>query len=192
MTAAMNPHCAIAARRTAGELCTPPRKFAAGRKERERKRRRLKVARRNRGAEREQPDEGGPAVKDERELPSLTPNQLEALRRFAILDINEEELRRHLAGVFEVHFEPTRTHAEGRAPRRTVSGSFRMPEPGIVITRDHIANALERKRLGKITERDLVHWATILLLNDAYVLDPGDEDLIAEWLNDISLHLDAS
>jgi hypothetical protein len=30
------------------------------------------------------------------------------------------------------------------------------------------------------------------MLNDAYVLDPGDEDLIAEWLNDISLNLDAS
>jgi hypothetical protein len=65
-----------------------------------------------------------------------------------------------------------------------------MPEPGIVITREHVSNALERKRFGLLTERDLVHWATILLLNDAYVLDPGDEDLIAEWLNDISLNLD--
>jgi hypothetical protein len=131
-------------------------------------------------------------VKDERELPSLTPNQMEALRKFAALDIGEEELRSRLAGVFEVHFEPTRAAAEGRAQRRTVSGSFRVPEPGIVISREHIANALEQKRLGRISERDLVHWATILLLNDAYVLDPGDEDLIAEWLNDISLHLDAS
>jgi hypothetical protein len=60
-----------------------------------------------------------------------------------------------------------------------------------VISREHIAHALEQKRLGRITERDLVHWATILLLNDAYVLDPGDEDLIAEWLNDISVNLDA-
>jgi hypothetical protein len=66
-----------------------------------------------------------------------------------------------------------------------------MPEPGIAITRQHLANALEKKRVGKISERDLVHWATILLLNDAYVLDPGDEDLIAEWLNDISVNLDA-
>ncbi len=88
-----------------------------------------------------------------------------------------------LAGVFEFELEPS---------RRSAKTSFRMPEPGIVITREHIATALEQKRLGRITERDLVHWATILLLNDAYVLDPGDEDLIAEWLNDISLHLDAS
>ena len=43
---------------------------------------------------------------------------------------------------------------------------------------DHIANALGRKRAGVVSERDLVHWATILLLNDAYVLDPGDEVLV--------------
>jgi hypothetical protein len=53
-------------------------------------------------------------------------------------------------------------------------------------------NALEHKRFELISERDLVYWATILLLNDAYVFDPGDEDLIAEWLNDISFNLDAS
>ena len=128
---------------------------------------------------------------DERQLPSLTPNQMEALRQFALLEIREEELQRRLAGVFEVHFEPMPVAAAGRHQRRTVMGRFRMPEPGIVITREHISNALERRRFGLISERDLVHWATILLLNDAYVLDPGDEDLIADWLNDISLNLNA-
>jgi hypothetical protein len=131
-------------------------------------------------------------VTDERKLPSLTVNQLEALRRFALLEIGEAELRQRLTGVFEIFFEPMVTSAEGRTLRRTATGNFRVPEPGIVISREHIANALEQKRLGRITESDLVHWATILLLNDAYVLDPGDEDLIAEWLNDISVNLDAS
>jgi hypothetical protein len=128
---------------------------------------------------------------DERQLPSLTPNQLEALRQFAWLEIREEELQRRLAGVFEVHFEALHASAAGRHQRRAVHGAFRMPEPGIEITREHISNALERKRTELITERELVHWATILLLNDAYVLAPGDEDLIADWLNDISLNLDA-
>ncbi len=128
---------------------------------------------------------------DERHLPSLTPTQLDALRYFALFEISEDELQRRLAGVFEVHFESLPMTAAGRHQRRMVRGSFRMPEPGIVITREHISNALERKRFGLISERDLVHWATILLLNDAYVLDPGDEDLIADWLNDISLNLNA-
>jgi predicted signal transduction protein with EAL and GGDEF domain len=131
-------------------------------------------------------------VTDERKLPSLTAKQLEALRRFALLEIDEAELRQRLTGVFEIHFEPMVTAGEGRTLRRTATGNFRVPEPGIVISRQHIANALEQKRLGQITERELVHWATILLLNDAYVLDPGDEDLIAEWLNDISVNLDGS
>lgn len=105
------------------------------------------------------------------------------LRRFASFEAGVEDVRDTLAGVFEFDLE---------TEHKTATTSFRMPEPGIVITRDHIARALEQKRLGLISERDLVHWATILLLNDAYVLDPGDEDLIADWLNDISVHLDAS
>jgi hypothetical protein len=117
---------------------------------------------------------------------------MDVLRRFASFEISEDELRRSMAGVFEVHFEPSQKAASGPTPRRTATHHFRMPEPGIVISREHIANALEHKRLGRITERELVHWATILLLNDAYVLDPGDEDLIAEWLNDISVNLDGS
>ena len=118
----------------------------------------------------------------EPELPPLTPRQLEALRLFAALEIGVEEMRRSLAGAFDFEFQ---------AEQRTATGHFRIPEPGITVTRAHIANALEMKRVGLISERDLVHWATILLLNDAYVWEAGDEDLISEWLNDISVHLDA-
>jgi hypothetical protein len=126
----------------------------------------------------------------EAQLPRLTDKQLEALRRFALLEIAVPELLHVLAGAFE--FVPSQQTDAGITQQRTATGHFRMPEPGIVISRHHISNALDKKRDGLISERDLVYWATILLLNDAYVLDPGDEDLIAEWLNDISLHLDAS
>jgi len=127
----------------------------------------------------------------EAELPNLTNKQLDTLRRFGMLEIGVPEMLHSLAGVFEVDFQ-SRQHSESDPVQsRTASGQFRMPEPGIVITRAHIANALDLKRAGLVSERDLVHWATILLSNDAYVLDPGDEDLIAEWLNDISMNLDA-
>ncbi|MFZ0392539.1 MAG: hypothetical protein WCF17_14130 [Terracidiphilus sp.] len=120
---------------------------------------------------------------DESQLPHLTQHQQEVLRRFAWFDADIDELREAMAGVFE--FDLQRGHRAART-------GFKMPEPAIAITRGHLENALTRKREDLITERDLVDWATLLLLNDAYVLDPGDEDLIAEWLNDISLHLDAS
>jgi hypothetical protein len=127
-------------------------------------------------------------LKEESQLPSLTLDQMEVLRRFALFEASADEMRRSLAGVFDFHLEPRHALAE----RRAATGNFRLPEPGILITRKHIENALELKRFDLITERNLVVWATVLLLNDAYVWDPAEEDLIAEWLNDISLNLDAS
>jgi len=125
-------------------------------------------------------------------FPPLTETQLDVMRRFALLEIGVDEMHRSLEGVFEVYFEP-KEEVDGKVTqRRTAHNRFPIPEPGIVITREHIVNALERKRFELITERDLVVWATVLLLNDAYVWDPGDEDLIADWLNDISVNLDAS
>ena len=118
---------------------------------------------------------------DESELPHLTEHQQEVLRRFAWLEASLAEFQTAMTGVFDF---------ELKRGERSAQTYFRMPEPGIAITQAHIANALELKRLGSITEKDLVNWATLLLLNDAYVLDPDHEDLIAEWLNDISLHLD--
>jgi hypothetical protein len=115
------------------------------------------------------------------ELPTLTEEQLEVLRRFASLDASLEDVRRSLAGVFEFNLEPE---------VRTSSSHFRVPEPGVLITRDTISRALEHKRLGLMSERDLVYWATMILLNDAYEIDPTDEDFVADWLNDISYNLD--
>lgn len=120
---------------------------------------------------------------DESQLPHLTAHQQDVLRRFAWFEADLDEVREAMAGVFEFNLQ------RGHRAARTW---FKMPEPAIAITRAHLEKALARKREGVIAERDLVDWATLLLLNDAYVLDPGDEDLIAEWLNDISLHLDAS
>jgi hypothetical protein len=133
---------------------------------------------------------GRSELTEESQLPSLTLDQLDVLRKFALLEIGVEEMRRSLAGVFEFQFDPKAP--AGPSLYRTAKTSFRVPEPGIVITREHISNALERRRFELISERDLVVWATVLLMNDAYALDPADEDLIAEWLNDISFNLDAS
>jgi hypothetical protein len=117
------------------------------------------------------------------DLPSLTPHQLEVLRRFALLDATVDEVLDSLTGVFDIDLAPD---------RRTARVHFRVPEPGVVIGRHHISRGLEKKRLGLISERELAYWATMLLLNDAYQLDPKDEDFIAEWLNDISYNLDAT
>ena len=128
----------------------------------------------------------------EPEQPPLSDEQFDVLRRYALLEVGLEEMVRSLSGAFDINFDANEETAKGVTQRRSANNRFPIPEPGIVITREHISNALERKRFGLISERDLVYWATVLLLNDAYVFDPGDEDLIAEWLNDISFNLDAS
>lgn len=114
------------------------------------------------------------------------------LRRYALFEVGLEDMLRLMAGAFDINFDVKEQAGSGVTHRRSANNRFPIPEPGIVITREHISNALERKRFGLVSERDLVYWATTLLLNDAYVFDPGDEDLIAEWLNDISFNLDAS
>lgn len=74
--------------------------------------------------------------------------------------------------------------------RTKIQRVFELPQPGVLISKRHIENALSRKRLGIVSERELVLWATMILLNEAYEIDSTDEDLIAEWLNDLSLELD--
>jgi hypothetical protein len=117
------------------------------------------------------------------ELPNLTEEQIAALSRFARFDVGLEELRSALEGVFDFCLNPE---------NRSSTSAFRVPEPGVLITREHINKALEQKRCGLISEKDLVYWATLILMNEAYELDPADEDFIADWLNDISYSLDAT
>jgi hypothetical protein len=97
------------------------------------------------------------------------------------LEASVEEIRRSLAGIFEFDLD---------SEQRTASAHFRVPEPGITVTRDHISRALEQEQQGLLTQRELVEWATMILLNDAYEPDPKDEDFVAEWLNRISQGLD--
>jgi len=76
--------------------------------------------------------------------------------------------------------------AKANKGTRTMKTNFVVPEPGVLITKQDIEMALTRKEHGKLTEQQLVEWATMLLLNDAYEFDGKDEDFIAERLNGIS------
>jgi hypothetical protein len=77
----------------------------------------------------------------------------------------------------------------GEQGQRWMQTRFTVPEPGISVTRQHLENALARRREGAISETQLIEWATMILHNLAYELDPKDEDLLANWLNDISFDL---
>jgi hypothetical protein len=115
-------------------------------------------------------------------LQILTDGQLRSLELFAWLDISISQLLNDCRNVMGFEFGPV---------ERRFSGRFQLPQPGVLITKQHVENALKRRHLRIVSERDLVLWATMILLNDAYEIDPSDEDLIAEWLNDLSFELDS-
>ncbi|MGA3373076.1 MAG: hypothetical protein ABSC48_15065 [Terracidiphilus sp.] len=108
---------------------------------------------------------------------------MEALRRFALFEIGIESVRNSLAGVFEFDFQPE---------RRTAATHFRVPAPGVLITRAQIEKALESRRAGLVSPKELMEWATFILLNDGYEIDEDDQDFIAECLNELSFNPNAS
>ena len=106
---------------------------------------------------------------------------MQAHEAFAWMELSVQQLQEICLDRWDFSFEIT---------ERRFDGHFLIPQPGVLITKAHVENALGRKRLGIVSERDLVLWATMILLNDAYEIDERDEDLIADWLNDMSLELD--
>ncbi len=116
-------------------------------------------------------------------LPLLTEDQLRAHEQFAWMETSIEQLCHLCRSVMKFKFDAT---------ERRFRSHFQIPEPGILISKRRIENALMRKRLGIVSERELVLWGTMILLNDAYEIGSTDEDLIAEWLNDFSFELDST
>ncbi len=108
----------------------------------------------------------------------LLPEVRKALEKFLRLEITSDELKKRLARVARF----TVTEAE-----RKIEPFFRPLQPGILVSKWHIENALNTKRVGQITESELAEWAAIvLLLSDAYEFESVHEDEVADWLNDLS------
>lgn len=113
----------------------------------------------------------------------LTEDELECLRRFVKFEISLRRLRFCLRSVMQFDFD-----AKANNGKRAMETMFIVPEPGILVTRHDIDNALSKRERNEITDKQLVEWATMLLLNDAYEFDGKDEDFIAEWLNEVSFN----
>jgi hypothetical protein len=52
------------------------------------------------------------------------------------------------------------------------------PEPTFRIRRWHVENALAKRREKTISERDLVNWATMLMINDAFFWKGEDAEAV--------------
>ena len=113
-----------------------------------------------------------------RELPALTPEQLTAHERFSWMQLSVDELLASCPELMEFSFTPT---------QRRFTGHFRTPDAGIVVSMTHVENALHRKQLGTASDQDdVVLWATMILLNEAFAIAEADHDHTADCLNDLS------
>jgi len=63
------------------------------------------------------------------------------------------------------------------------------PEPRVCITRRHVENALEMRRQNHISERQLVDWATMIVINHVFYWEREDMKIVAEWVDRLSLDL---
>lgn len=114
----------------------------------------------------------------------LTDQEFKCLERFAVFEISLDQLRSCLRNVMEFEFD-----ADAHDGKRSMELNFIAPEPGVLITKWHIENALTKKRNREISDGQLIEWATMLLMNHGYELDEKDDSLVADWLNDISFDL---
>ena len=100
------------------------------------------------------------------------------LIRFANCELSLAQLIEGLRSRIEINF--------GSAVRGLKS-NFLPAEPGIRIGLNHIDRAKSKNAAGELSNEDLIHWATMILLNDAYVWDGPEEDEVADKLHELSM-----
>lgn len=88
-----------------------------------------------------------------------------------------------------------RLHSQGRRITARTSGlpyfglSSFCKAHSIKVSRHHLENALVKTRIGELSERDLVNWATMILINDAFFWSGEDAHIIGRWICELSLDL---
>ncbi|MGC2639509.1 MAG: hypothetical protein WA294_20160 [Acidobacteriaceae bacterium] len=107
----------------------------------------------------------------------ITAEERNALVKFLKLEISLEALLGELDGMVEIQFLPA---------ERRLTSHLLPAEPPILVHAADIDQAVSACRAGVIDERSLVRWATMLLLNDAY-LGEDDNDAIVDALNELSI-----
>lgn len=107
----------------------------------------------------------------------LGEDERDALAKYASFEITLDQLRERLRSGLEFDFD---------GPQRTLTDHFEIPKVGVRIGRWHLENALDKRRRGEVTERELADWASMLVMNGVYDWRGPDEDEIADWLHDLS------
>ena len=109
----------------------------------------------------------------------LEDRHIDACQQFLMMSLDCDELIARLEGMFTLDFGDS---------RRLAHCSFLVPEPGVQVRRIHILRAVEMCQQGVVTVQNLMQWATVLLLNEAFEFEVEDSEWIADVLNDLSFN----
>lgn len=74
----------------------------------------------------------------------MTEQEFKCLESFAVFEISLDQLRSCLRNVMEFEFD-----ADAHDGRRSMELNFIAPEPGVLITKWHIENALTKREIEK-------------------------------------------
>jgi hypothetical protein len=113
---------------------------------------------------------------------ALTLSQLDVLRRYLDFEASLEEVRLKLRGVVE--FESA---SEDGA--RRMNCNFPPSASDARVARHRLELALQQRRGQRMSEQELMEWATSLFFCHPYDWDIEDEGSNADWVKNISLEL---
>jgi hypothetical protein len=107
----------------------------------------------------------------------ISEQERSALEGFLRLEVSFEQLLAELDGMIEIQFLPT---------QRLFTSHFELVEPPIRVGPADVDRAISAYRTGTIDDRTLVRWATMLILNDAYLWDEDDDETV-DALHELSI-----
>jgi hypothetical protein len=115
-------------------------------------------------------------------VPRVQPETLSSIEQYAMCELSLDELCRIVRDQLGSAF----LHNE-RLPWVNLNQVY--AEPRVRITPQHVENVLGKRRLKQISERQLIDWATMIMMNDVYYWECEDEDAVGEWVERLSLDL---
>jgi hypothetical protein len=108
--------------------------------------------------------------------PSVNPDALAWIESYARCELSLEQLCgnvRNLMGERFIH----------NPMMRMVNLNQVCPTRAVRITPQHLEILFSKRKRGEITERQMIDWAHMVTINDAYFWLPEDADIVARWVN---------
>ena len=107
---------------------------------------------------------------------SANPEVLVWIEDYARCELSLEQLCRKVRNLMGERF----IHNERM---RVVNLNQVCAERAVRITPQHLDILFGKRHRGEITEQEIVDWAHMLTINDAYFWEPEDAETVGKWLN---------